>query len=156
MTFKLTGLSLACGVLLHVSCAQAAGPVNVEADQMEIIDADHQTVFKGNVIAVRTNDKIKSDEMIVTNKEEKQTDGSVKSVTDLLDAKGNVVITTKTQTITGNAAKFYVQVDKLEVTGNVVVTEGKSVIKGAKLNVDLKTNRLQMSGGRVSGSFVPK
>jgi lipopolysaccharide export system protein LptA len=80
----------------------------------------------------------------------------MKSETDLLDAKGNVTITTKTQTITGNAAKYYVQLDKLEVTGNVLVKEGKSVIKGEKLNVDLKTNHLQMSGGRVRGSFVPK
>jgi lipopolysaccharide export system protein LptA len=156
MNIKCAGLALVLGVTLNISVVHAAESVNVEADQMEIIDAEHLTIFKGNVIALRSTDQIKSDEMVVTNKDVKQTDGTMKSETDLLDAKGNVTITTKTQTITGNAAKYYVQLDKLEVTGNVLVKEGKSVIKGEKLNVDLKTNHLQMSGGRVRGSFVPK
>jgi lipopolysaccharide export system protein LptA len=160
MDIKRASLALALGITFHIGVAHAAESVSVEADQMEIIDAEHRTIFKGNVIAVRPTDQIKSDEMVVTNKDVKQSDGTMQSVTDLLDAKGNVVITTKTQTITGNAAKFFVLLDKLEVTGNVLVKEGKSVIKGEKLNVDLKTNRLLMSGGlsggRVKGSFVPK
>jgi lipopolysaccharide export system protein LptA len=149
-------VGLAFGLVCSANFAQAADTVNVTADQMEIIDAEHLTIFKGNVVAVRPKDQIQSDEMVVTSKDEKQPDGTMKSVTDLLDAKGHVTITTKTQTITGNLAKFYVQLDKLEVTGNVLVVEGKSTIKGEKLNVDLKTNHLQMSGGRVSTHFVPK
>jgi lipopolysaccharide export system protein LptA len=154
MKMRFAGLIL--GLAFHVGIAHAADTVNVEADQMEIIDADHLTIFKGNVIAVRPKDQIKSDEMVVTSKDVKQTDGTTKSVTDLLDAKGHIVITTKTQIITGDAARFFVQIDKLEVTGNVVVVEGKSAIRGQKLNVDLKTNHLQMSGGRVKSTFVPK
>jgi lipopolysaccharide export system protein LptA len=136
--------------------ARAEGAVSVEADQMEIIDAQHQTIFRGNVVATRPTDQIKSDTMVVISSDKTQDDGSTKSVTELLDATGNVTITTKKQTITGSAAKFFVQKDKLEVTGNVVVTEGTSVIRGTRLNVDLKTNHLTMTGGRVKTSFTPK
>jgi lipopolysaccharide export system protein LptA len=152
----MTRVGLALGLVLMATAARAGDTVNVEADQMEIIDADHQTVFKGNVVVVRPTDEIHSDEMVVTNAEVKQTDGSTKSVTDRIDAHGNVVIKTPTQTITGNNAIIYIRTDKLVVMGNVLVVEGKSRIKGEKLDVDIKTKHLQMSGGRVSGSFVPK
>ena len=134
----------------------AAGNVEVEADQMEIIDSEHKTIFSGNVISTRPSETIKSDEMVVTSIEIKQTDGTSKTVTDRVDAKGHVTITTKNQTITGGTAIFHVQENTLEVLGNVRVTQGQSNLKGERLKVDLDTNCLQMSGGRVKGSFVPK
>ncbi len=135
---------------------QAAGNVDVEADQMEIIDAEHKTIFTGNVVSTRPSETIKADEMVVTSTEIKQTDGTTKTVTDRVDAKGNVTIRTKSQIITGSKAIFHIQENTLEVMGNVRVTQGTSNVRGEKLNVDLNTNRLQMSGGRVKGSFVPK
>ena len=156
MKLNLTCVALALDLLLLGQVARAAESVNVEADQMEIFDAEHKTIFRGNVVAVRPNDQITSDEMVVTNEDQKQTEGTIKSVTSLLDAKGHVRIKTKTQTITGSAARFFVQKNTLEVTGNVVVVQGQSSIKGEKLLVNLKTNHLQMLGGRVQGSFVPK
>ncbi len=156
MTLRILGLAMVLSTTMQVQLVRAADSVNVEADQMEVIDAQHQTIFKGNVVATRPKDSIKSDVMIVTSSDVQQPDGTLKSVTDLLDATGNVVITTKTQTITGSSAKFYIQKDKLEVTGNVILVQGTSTIKGTHLNVDLKTNHLQMTGGRVSSSFVPK
>lgn len=142
--------------LLHISAANAGENVLVDADSMEVIDAEHRTVFKGNVVATRPTDKIVSDLMIVTTADVKQPDGSMKSVTNFLDAKGNVTITTKTQTITGDLAKFYIQEDKLEVSGNVRVVQGKTTVRGAKLVINLNSNHMQLSGGRVHGSFVPK
>jgi lipopolysaccharide export system protein LptA len=153
---KIAFASGAAALFLMAGSAYAASEVTVEADQMEIIDAQHQTIFRGNVVATRPTDQITSDTMVVSSSDQTQTDGSTKSVTDLLDATGNVTIKTKKQTITGSSAKFYVQKDKLVVTGNVVVTEGSSVIRGTNLNVDLKTNHLTMTGGRVKTSFTPK
>lgn len=135
---------------------RAAGNVEVEADQMEIIDAEHKTIFSGNVVSTRPSETIRSDEMIVTTSEVKQTDGTTKTITENVDAKGHVVITTKTQKITGDWAKFKIQTNELEVGGNVLVVQGESKLKGDRLVVDLNTNHLQMSGGRVKGSFVPK
>jgi lipopolysaccharide export system protein LptA len=153
---KLSNAILALTLSVLPQACFAAEAVNIEANEMEIIDSENKTIFRGNVIATRPKDQITSDEMIVTSSDKKQEDGTTKAVTELLDATGHVVITTKTQVITGTAAKFYIQKDKLEVTGNVWVTEGTNVIHGEKLKVDLKTNHLQMTGGRVQSSFTPK
>lgn len=136
--------------------AYSAESVLIDADSMEVIEAEHRTIFKGNVVATRPTDKIVADQMIVTTAEQKQSDGTVKTITNFLDAKGHVTITTATQTIKGDWAKFYLQEDRLEVGGNVSVVQGKSTVRGTKLTINLKSNHLQMSGGRVRGSFVPK
>ena len=151
--------SLILGLLalpILASPLHAAGNVEVEADQMEIIDSEHKTIFTGNVVSTRPSETIKSDEMVVTTADVKQTDGTMKTVTDKVNATGNVLIKTKNQTITGSSAIFDVQANTLEVMGNVRVVQGESNLKGQKLVVDLTTNHLQMSGGRVKGSFIPK
>jgi lipopolysaccharide export system protein LptA len=130
-------------------------PVDIEASEMEIIDADKKAIFRGNVIAKRPKDTIVADTMIVTYIDEKQPDGTTKSAVDVLDCTGNVKITTTGQVVTGNKAIFHVRQDRLDVTGNVVVTQGKTVIRGPHLVADLKTKHTIMKGGRVKGSFVP-
>lgn len=158
--FKTLFATLAFSTILALpvfkSAARAEGNVNVEADTMEIIDAEHKTIFTGNVVAKRPTDTIRADEMIVSSSDQKQSDGTTKSVTDFVNAKGNVTINTKNAIITGQWCKFDVLHNQLVVGGNVELTQGATVVKGQKLNVDLTTNHLQMSGGRVSGSFVPK
>ena len=133
----------------------AAENVQVDADSMEVLDAQHKTIFKGNVIATRPTDQITGAEMVVTTADIKQPDGTMKTVTNFLDAKGGVKITTKTQTITGDWAKFYIQEDRLEVGGTVKVVQGKNTVRGNRLTINLKTKHMEVTGGRVHGSFVP-
>jgi lipopolysaccharide export system protein LptA len=149
-------------VLPHAVHAQSAAaadekkqPVDIEASEMEIIDSDKKAIFRGNVIAKRPKDTIVADTMIVTYVEEKQSDGTVKTVVDVLDCTGNVKITTTGQVVTGDKALFHVRQDRLDVTGNVLVVQGKTKIRGPHLIADLKTKRTKMTGGRIKGSFVP-
>ncbi len=134
----------------------AAGAVDVSADSFESIDAEHKTIFRGNVIAIRPTDTTKSDEMTITSGDEKQPDGKMKTVTKTVECKGSVTITTKDAVITGDTCDLDVQHDKLVVAGaSVTLTQGQTVLKGKQLNVDLKNNHIQMTGGRVNGNFVP-
>jgi lipopolysaccharide export system protein LptA len=130
--------------------------VNIEADSMEVLEAEKRAIFKGNVRAQRTNTKLTSDRMVVTYMDVQQSDGSKRTDVALIDARGNVEIRTPRQTITGEHAILDVAGDLLTVTGNVVVTEGSTVIRGAKLRADLKAKTSSMTGGRVRGSFVPR
>jgi lipopolysaccharide export system protein LptA len=130
--------------------------VNIEADSMEVVEADKRAVFKGNVRAQRTGTKLSSDRMVVTYRDVPQADGSKRTDVALIDARGNVEIRTPRQTITGEHAILDVAGDLLTVTGNVIVREGSTVIQGAKLRADLKAKTSSMTGGRVRGSFVPK
>lgn len=131
-------------------------PVEVEANEMEIIDADRQAIFRGKVNAVRGSQNIRSDVMTVFYADVKQPDGTSKSQASKLDAKGNVTITTRKQVITGEWAKMDILANTLLVGGRVKLVEGKTTLQGEKLTVDLNTERTLMSGGRVKGSFVPK
>ena len=131
-------------------------PVEVEANEMEIVDVDKQAIFRGNVDAVRGSQKIRSDVMTVFYSDVKQPDGTSKSQASKLDAKGNVTITTTKQVITGEWAKMDILANTLLVGGRVKLIEGKNTLQGEKLTVNLTTERTLMSGGRVKGSFVPK
>lgn len=138
------------------SAGNAPSPVEVEANEMEIIDADRQAIFRGKVVAVRDRENIKSDIMTVFYSDVKQADGTSKSQVSKLDATGNVTVTTEKQVITGDWAKMDVLANTLIVGGKVRLVEGKTTLQGEKLNVDLNTKRTLMTGGRVKGSFVPK
>ncbi len=152
----LRNAAIAACLLLAAAAAAAKGPVNVEANSMEINEGKSQATFTGSVVAAREGEVMKSDVMVVYYADTKQADGSSSTEVNSLDATGNVTITTKTQVITGDAAKMNVKANTLVVTGNVRVVQGKTVLVGQKLDVDLDTNRTLMSGGRVRGTFVPK
>jgi lipopolysaccharide export system protein LptA len=129
--------------------------VNIEADSMEVQEAEKKAIFTGNVRAERTGTRLTSDRMVVTYRTVAQSDGSQRTDVALIDARGNVEIKTARQVITGEHAILDVADDLLTVTGNVVVTEGSTVIRGAKLKADLKAKTSSMTGGRVKGSFMP-
>ena len=158
MIRKLMVSAFVLGLMAVPLCAadKVSLPVEVEANEMEIIDADKQAIFRGKVDAVRGTDHIKSDLMTVYYADVKQADGTSKSQVSKLDATGNVTITTKKQVITGEWAKMDVLANTLVVGGKVKLVEGKSTLRGEKLTVDLNADRTLMTGGRVKGSFVPK
>jgi lipopolysaccharide export system protein LptA len=137
------------------SSATSSQNVNIEADRMEVFEAQKRAIFAGNVSAERTGTKMISDHMVVTYRDVPQADGSKRTDVSLIDAKGNVEIRTPRQIITGEHAILDVAGDLLTVTGNVVVKEGSTVIRGVKLRADLKAKTSSMTGGRVKGSFVP-
>ena len=131
----------------------------VEADEMEVIDADNKTIFRGNVVALRDATTIKSDELVINNVDVKQADGTTKSEVDVMHAKGNVFIKTENETITSAYADIFDRKNTLEAWGNVKLLQDNNVVKGERLFVDMTSKRSVMKGGgktRVKGSFVPK
>jgi lipopolysaccharide export system protein LptA len=136
--------------------AAAPTPVDIVSNEMEILDKEKKAIFRGAVDATKGTTNLKADELTVTYADVKQPDGTTKTDATDLDAKGNVVITTPKERITGDWAKYNPQTEKLVVGGNVKLVQGTTVLIGQELHSDLKTNRTQMTGGRVKGSFLPK
>jgi lipopolysaccharide export system protein LptA len=131
------------------------GPTDVEAQEMEIIDEENRTIFRGKVVAKREKTTINADELEVMTIEVKQPDGSSKKEVDVMHAKGNVKIVTDSETITSARADIFDREDRLEAFDNVVLVQGSNTLKGQKLVVNLNTKRTVMTGGRVKGSFLP-
>ena len=82
------------------AAAKPPTPVDIVANEMEILDADKKAIFRGAVDATRGTTNLKSDMLTVTYAEVKQPDGTTKTDATDLDAKGNVKITTPEETIT--------------------------------------------------------
>jgi lipopolysaccharide export system protein LptA len=160
--FAATAVAVALLHLAGPACAQttaktaAPKPVDIEANEMEILDADKKAIFRGSVDATRGDVNLKADQLIVLYADVKQADGSSKTDATDLDAKGNVTIKTPRETITGDWAKFDPQENKLVVGGAVKLVQGSTVLLGKELHADLDTDRIEMTGGRVKGSFLPK
>jgi lipopolysaccharide export system protein LptA len=155
--------AMAMAAALLCACAASAvaqdepkSGTDVTADEMEIIDAENKTIFRGNVEALRDKTKINSKELVVNYSPVKQPDGSEKKEIDVIRAKDNVVIVTENETITSEWANIYDREDRLEAGGNVKLVQGSNTIRGQKLVINLKTKQTVMTGGRVKGSFLPQ
>lgn len=149
-------LALALALPAGAQTTKAPQPVNIEADRMEILDAEKKAVFRGNVDATRGDVNLKANELTVTYAEVKQADGTAKTDATDLNAKGGVTIKTRRETITGDWATFDPLENKLVVGGAVKLVQGTTVLTGKELRADLDTDKVEMSGGRVKGSFLPK
>jgi lipopolysaccharide export system protein LptA len=141
---------------LRAQTASEPTPVDIAANEMEILDAEKRAIFRGAVDATRGTTNLKADALTVTYAEVKQADGTTKTDATELDAKGNVTIKTPRETITGDWARFNPQTNKLVVGGSVKLVQGTTVLSGSELRADLNTDKIQMTGGRVKGSFLPK
>lgn len=101
-------------------------------------------------------DTLDSDELIATLKDNSEG----KRVVDVIEAKGNVVITTPTEVVKGAYGIYRAGTNKAELSGGVTITRGPNVLEGEKAIVDLTTNTSQVfgspiEGGRVRGVFYP-
>jgi lipopolysaccharide export system protein LptA len=77
-----------------------------------------------------------------------------------LEAYGNVVVTQKDQTATGEVGIYDLKTSTVTLTGNVLMTQGKNVLRGERLWVDLATGVSRVEPGknghgRVEGLFLP-
>lgn len=116
----------------------------------------------GDAKAVRGDDVITSDRLI--GRFVKDASGNTKMRE--LEAVGNVMITTPTETLRGERGVYDAAANKATITGNVRIDRGESFITGTRGEVDLDTNISRMYGGgkgpdgtgdgRVRGVFYPE
>lgn len=86
--------------------------------------------------------------------------GKGQRVLDRMEADGHVVITTPTETLTGNHGTYNAATQLAEITGAVKIVRGPNTLEGAKADVNLETSVSRMFGsggarGRVRGVFYP-
>jgi lipopolysaccharide export system protein LptA len=144
-------------------------PVKIEAARLEVRDKDKVATFSGNVKVVQGDTTMHCKVLVVFY--EKKDDAQAgpagsqpgapmpaaapgpagSSQISRLEAKGNVVVTQKDQTATGDNGLFDMKSNTVTMTGNVLVSQGQNVLRGEKLVVDLTTgvSRVDAGGGLV-------
>lgn len=145
-------------------------PIDIEADQLEVLDDKKIAVFSGNVKAVQGAMTMRSRKLNVryagdpageTKPDTKKSGGS--QITSIR-AEGKVLIESgEDQSATSSWAVFDVIKQTVTLGGEVTLSQGGNVLTGDKLIIDLKTNRsrfVNLGDGskpnRVRGLFTPK
>lgn len=141
-------------------------PIKIAANQLEVRDKDKMATFSGEVHVVQGDTDLRCRTLVVYYEEdpskpaampkEQKGPGGGQQQIRRMEAKGNVIVTQKDQTATGDTADYDIRTDTVTLTGNVVVTQGQNVLRGQKLVVNTITGvtRMEMpGGGRVEGLF---
>jgi lipopolysaccharide export system protein LptA len=150
-------------------------PVNIESNTLEVRDKDKVATFSGDVRVKQGDTAMRSQKLVVFYVQDGQGGGAAETGKPMqaatpgpngsqkikrLEARGDVVVTQKDQTATGEIGVFDMPTNTVTLTGNVVMTQGKNVLRGEKLVVDLTTGVSRVESGkngkgRVQGLFLP-
>ena len=178
------GALLACPVLAAPPANDL--PIEIHSDTLDTVQSENKAVFIGNVIATQGQKKLRSSKMTVLYRGEGEKSQSpatadnadaaqAKAKSDSaaattgdgiyrIEALGNVVFTTPTETAVGDKGIYDVDTDTIELFGDAVtLTQGKNVLKGTHVVHNMTTGRSVMTSGkaatgkpaRVHGLFVP-
>jgi lipopolysaccharide export system protein LptA len=137
-------------------------PVQIEAASLEVRDKDKLATFSGNVHVIQGDTDLRSKTLLVYYDDDSGNKGGIKaaqpgpggsSQIKRLEAIGNVLVTQKDQTATGDKGVFDMKTNTITLIGNVVISQGQNVLRGERLVVDRGTGISRMEGGRVQGIF---
>lgn len=147
-------------------------PVHIESNTLEVRDKEKVATFSGDVRVKQGDTGMRSQALVVFYEQEGGSPSGGKPMQAAtpgpggnqkirrLEARGDVVVTQKDQTATGETGIFDMRSNTVTLNGNVVMTQGKNVLRGDKLVVDLTSgvSRVESgknSRGRVQGLFLP-
>lgn len=162
-----TGIATMTGEALKMT---APDQTITARDKFEYAVNEGRLSAYGDVVIVRGEDTIKADKASAFFAQDGQATKTTSSSPmggrklERFEGEGNVVVTTPTETLTGDRGVYNAATNTAEVTGNVKITRGPNVLEGTRAEIDLTTNVSKMFGnttttnptsGRVKGVFYP-
>jgi lipopolysaccharide export system protein LptA len=138
-------------------------PVKIEAARLEVRDKQKIATFSGNVKVVQGDTTMHCRTLVVYYEGKDSAPGGAApmqaaapgpggaSQISRLEAKGNVIVTQKDQTATGDSGLFDMKSNTVTLLNNVVVSQGPNVVRGERLVVDLTTGVSRVDAGASSG-----
>jgi lipopolysaccharide export system protein LptA len=127
-------------------------PIKINSATLEVRDKDKVATFSGDVHLVQGDTTLRSKTLVVFYDEDAaskpaagpQQNQQIKRV----EAKGNVLITQKDQTATGETGVFDMRSNTVTLVGNVVISRGPNVVKGDTLTVDMTSGDSRIACGK--------
>jgi lipopolysaccharide export system protein LptA len=142
-------------------------PIQIDAARLEVRDKDKVATFfgdaKADVKVIQGDTTMRSRKLVVFYEQDEAAKGgkAVKAASPgpggssqirRLEAIGNVIVTQKDQTVTGETGIFEMKTNTITMSGSVVMTQAENVVQGDRLVVDMGTgvSRVETApGGRV-------
>jgi lipopolysaccharide export system protein LptA len=155
IAFSLMGASLvaspAAAQTASGSANNSSAPVDISADEQEVITSQCKTIFRGAVEVLQDKARMRAAVMTVYNR--RKTPGRASTApggnndcgdVDRVEADGNVFYVTPEQTVRGDHAVYDYATDTVVVTGDVVAVQGQDVARGDRMTIKTKTNDVKM------------
>jgi len=148
-------------------------PIKINSATLEVRDKDKMATFSGDVHLVQGDTSMRSKTLVVFYEDDApakpatpsagttQAGSAQNQQIKRVEAKGNVIVTQKDQTATGDTGVFDMRANTVTMLGNVVISQGQNVVRGDTLTVDMTTGVSRISCGkaqekcRVQGLFQP-
>lgn len=136
-------------------------PLDIEADQVDVYDAERRILWRGRVNAAQGTSSIRADQVEVFYSGAGTGDGAGGwGDIDRIVATDNVFYVTPTQRARGDRGVYVLAEETITLTGDVVITQGENVITTNRFVTDLTTGNSSFSsagdGARVRAVLVPE
>jgi lipopolysaccharide export system protein LptA len=156
-------LALAVGSALcaHAQIeARSNAPIDVTADQAEVIQSKCKAIWRGAAEAVQAQSRLRADTITVYSKPKAGAPNGQSACggTDRIEADGHVYYVTADRNARGDHAVYTQADDHIVMTGDVIVVQGENVARGDKLIIDVANHEATMvsnATGRVRGVYFP-
>ena len=122
-------------------------PVQIDADQLSVNQADGTATFSGNVVITQGDMRLQAGIVTIRYSADNR---SIES----LHAAGGVTLAAGTDAATATSADYLPDSGDLTLMGGVVLTQGQAAMSGERLVLSLKSGTGTMSG-RVTTIFTP-
>lgn len=127
--------------------AAGGGPIDVTANELEMIDTQKVAIWRGKVEALQGANRMLADQLNVYFSGKSgaapaagaDSPGRNWGEVQRLVATGNVFFISPQQTARGENAVYEVVPDTVTLTGNVIIVAGENVVKGDKVVIEVKT-----------------
>ena len=124
---------------------QSKRPVNIEADELEVIDGEKRAVFKGNVRVTQGESTIRTSRLeVLYSGNGNGGQGNISR----FNLSGGVVATSGQNTAQSERGSFDVVREVVVLEGDVILTQAGNVAKGCRLVANIKTNVANLKGCR--------
>ena len=158
------------GGFLTLNATRSKEPITITSDNLEYQYEDGIVIYRGDVLAVQGDVKVKSNELRITLVKDEDSNGkkvTSKAATELDNADssklqtviaiGNVRIDQGTRWAVAGKATFEQSKRTLVLTENPVVHDGPNEVTGDRIVVFIDENRSIVEGGpkRVKATLIP-
>lgn len=124
-------------------------PVDISADRLEVKQKENIALFTGNVVVTQSDMSLVSDRITVFYQGDREENNT--SSISRLDASGNVVMTSPTETIRSTWGVYDFAERIITLGGEVELSNSDGQIKSPRLQLNLTTGQITMDGGRIEG-----
>lgn len=130
-------------------------PIQIEADRLEVADADGTALFSGNVAVTQGSTLLKTDKLRVHYSRDAQGKAGPGGNVKQIEALGRVAVRSNDQVATAEKATVDMDTQIASLSGNVSVSQGNNIITGCVITINMKTNNIDVkpctksTGGRV-------